>query len=254
MSAGAAGAPAIRLVTFDLDDTLWSTDGVIRRAEAKMWQWLRSRGVELPLPDGAEIATIRDAVLADNRDVAHDISRLRELMVRTMLERGGYAPAPAAALAAAAFAEFLNWRHRVEFFPDALPVLERLRRNYMLAALTNGNADYRRLGLERYFAFGYCAADVGAGKPHPAMFERALAHANVAPAQAVHVGDHPVNDVQGAAAVGMATVQVDLAAPDAAPQGWFDRSPCPADTVGTCSRTATVTSLRDLPRVIAAFG
>lgn len=248
------GAHAIRLVTFDLDDTLWGINGVIRRAEAKMWQWLRSRGVELPLPDAAEIATIRDAVLADHPGVAHDISRLRELMVRTLLKRGGYAPQQAAALAAAAFAEFLNWRHRVEFFPDALRVLERLRRSYMLAALTNGNADYRRLGLDRYFAFGYCAADVGAGKPHPAMFERALAHANVAPTQAVHVGDHPVNDVQGAAAIGMATVQVNLVEPDAAPKSWFDRSPRRADALGTRSPTATVANLRDLPQVIAALG
>lgn len=254
MSAPPAGGRAIRLVTFDLDDTLWGTDGVIRRAETKMWQWLRSRGVELPLPDPAEVAAIRGAVLADNPAVAHDISRLRELMVRTMLERGGYAPQEATSLAAGAFAEFLDWRHRVEFFPDALTVLEQLRRNYLLAALTNGNADYRRLGLDRYFAFGYCAADVGAGKPHPAMFERALARANVAPTQAVHVGDHPVNDVQGATAVGMATIQVDLVVPDAAPQGWLDRSRCPADALDSLPRTARVTNLRDLPQAIAALG
>ena len=254
MSAPPAGGCAIRLVTFDLDDTLWGTDGVIRRAETKMWQWLRSRGVELPLPDPAEVAAIRGAVLADNPAAAHDISRLRELMVRTMLEWGGYAPQEATALAAGAFAEFLDWRHRVEFFPDALTVLEQLRRNYLLAALTNGNADYRRLGLDRYFAFGYCAADVGAGKPHPAMFERALARANVAPTQAVHVGDHPVNDVQGATAVGMATIQVDLVVPDAAPQGWLDRSRGPADALDTLPRTATVTNLRDLPQAIAALG
>ena len=142
----------------------------------------------------------------------------------------------------------------MEFFPDALTVLEQLRRNYLLAALTNGNADYRRLGLDRYFAFGYCAADVGAGKPHPAMFERALARANVAPTQAVHVGDHPVNDVQGATAVGMATIQVDLVVPDAAPQGWLDRSRGPADALDTLPRTATVTNLRDLPQAIAALG
>ena len=253
MSAPPAGGRAIRLVTFDLDDTLWGTDGVIRRAETKMWQWLRSRGVELPLPDPAEVAAIRGAVLADNPAVAHDISRLRELMVRTMLERGGYAPQEATSLAAGAFAEFLDWRHRVEFFPDALTVLEQLRRNYLLAALTNGNADYRRLGLDRYFAFGYCAADVGAGKPHPAMFERALARANVAPTQAVHVGDHPVNDVQGATAVGMATIQVDLVVPDA-PRGWLDRSRGPADALDSLPRTATVTNLRDLPQAIAALG
>lgn len=263
MSAAAAGAapegaaheartPRIRLVTFDLDDTLWRTDGVIRRAEAKMWEWLRLRGVETPPPDAATVATIRADVLAANPDVAHDISRLRELMVRAMLERGGHTPQKATALAAGAFAEFLDWRHRVEFFPHALAVLDKLHRHYTLAALTNGNADYRRLGLDRYFAFGYSAADVGASKPHPAMFERALARANVTPAQAVHVGDHPVDDIQGATAVGMATIQVAHATPPATPRSWLDRSQS-AGGHPTGAPAATVTTLRDLPNAIAAL-
>ena len=251
MKRGAA--PRMKLVTFDLDDTLWRTDGVIRRAEAKMWEWLRGRGVETPPPDAATIAKTRAEVLAANPDAEHDISRLRELMVRAMLQRAGHAPEDATALAAGAFAEFLHWRHRVEFFPHALAVLDQLRRRYTLAALTNGNADYRRLGLDRYFAFGYCAADVGVSKPHPAMFQRALARANVAPAQAVHVGDHPVDDVQGAIAAGMAAIQVAYAAPPTKPRSWLDASGGTRDQPGEAP-AATVTNLSDLPNAIAALG
>ena len=152
------------------------------------------------------------------------------------MERGGEAPNRAEALAQDALAEFLRWRHRVELFPDALPTLAKLKGRYTLAALTNGNADYRRLGLARCFAFGYCAADVGARKPAPAMFQRALARAGVAPEQAVHVGDHLVDDVQGARAAGMATV-------------WLNRrqADAPADA------DATVTSLAELPAALAAM-
>ena len=39
-SVTAAGERGIRLVTFDLDDTLWRIEGVIQRAEAKMREWL----------------------------------------------------------------------------------------------------------------------------------------------------------------------------------------------------------------------
>lgn len=250
MNAAPTGACPIRLVTFDLDDTLWRTDGVIRRAEAKMWAWLRANGVVTPPPDAAAVAKTRAEVLAANPDAAHDISRLRELMVCAMLEGAGHTAEEAAALAAGAFAEFLDWRHRVEFFPHALAVLETLRQNYTLAALTNGNADYRRLGLDRYFVFGYCAADVGASKPHPAMFERALARANVAPAQAVHVGDHPLDDVQGATAVGMAAIQVTYGTPPAKPRSWLDASGGTRDQPGGAP-AAIVSDLRDLPRTIA---
>ena len=102
-----------------------------------------------------------------------------------------------------------------------------------LGALTT-HADFQRLGLDRFFSFGYCAADVGARKPHPAMFEQALAHAGVAPHEAVHVGDHPVDDVRGAAGAGMASVWLNLASV--------------AEDPGA---TATVHHLADVPQAIA---
>ena len=227
----------IRLVTFDLDNTLWSVDGVIRLAESKTGEWLAERAPEYAGLMPEQRQDIRARVLKANPDVIHDISLLRELVVRESLAVCGYTAAEAAELAAGAFAEFLDWRHRVEFFNGALEVLDELSSTYTLAALTNGNADYRRLGLARFFSFGYCAADVGASKPHTAMFERAIAHADVAAGEAVHVGDHVVDDVQGATAAGMATIWVNLAQ---------SAEPVPA--------TATVTNLDELPAAIARLG
>ena len=247
---------AIRLVTFDLDNTLWGMDGVIRRAEAKMDEWLAERAANFRRPRTSELRAIHDAVLAAHPGIEHDISRRRELMVRAMLERSGCSPGVAAELAAGAFAVFLDWRHRVELFPETLDVLQRLGRDYVLAALTNGNADYRRVGLARHFAFGYSAGEVGAQKPAPTMFRRALARANVQPAQAVHVGDHPVDDIEGARNVGMATIWVRLAEQQTAsfPAGWLAGArPSPAKT-GSCAPTATVTTLGDVPAAVAALG
>jgi putative hydrolase of the HAD superfamily len=50
------------------------------------------------------------------------------------------------------------------------------------------------------------SAEVGAPKPDPRVFERALAIAGVAPAEALHVGDTVDNDVEGAAAAGVRAV------------------------------------------------
>ncbi len=58
-------------------------------------------------------------------------------------------------LAAEAFQLFLAERHKVSFFDDALDVLERLALRHTLGALTNGNADIARLGLDRFFRFAF---------------------------------------------------------------------------------------------------
>lgn len=225
----------IRLVTFDLDNTLWPLTGVIERATVATDDWLANRVPAYRKLPSDEAAALHAAVVADDPALEHDITALRVAMLRRTLERCGE-PKRAHALAQDAVAEFLRWRHRVELFPDALPALAKLKGKYTLAALTNGNADYRRLGLARYFAFGYCAADVGGRKPQPAMFQRALAHAGVAAAEAVHVGDHLVDDVQGAREAGMATV-------------WLNRRRAdePADA------DVTVTSLAELPAALAAM-
>lgn len=226
----------IRLVTFDLDDTLWDLSGVIERAVAATDSWLACRVPAFSQVPRAQVAALHQAALQANPALAHDVSALRLAVLRSTLDYCGEAPAQAARLAEGALAEFLDWRHRVTFFPDALTVLAALGQRYTLAALTNGNADYARLGLDRYFAFGYCAADVGASKPDPAMFKCALTHAGVAAAEAVHVGDHAIHDVQGAQAAGMAAV-------------WLDRQRS-GEAAGA---TATATSLADLPATLAAL-
>ena len=251
---GRARRRAVRLITFDLDDTLWSMEGVLRRAEAEMLAWLRRRAPELRVLDAAEQRSLSAEVAAACPRAAYDISLRRELMVRSLLEQSGYRREVAAPLAAGAFAVFLDWRHKVKFLPQARDTLERLRGGYILAALTNGNAEYRRLGLGRYFTFGYNAAEVGAEKPAPAMFERALARAEVRPSEAVHVGDHPVHDIQGAAAVGMATIWARTVTPSEPPGGWLTAPPPAEDVIGACAPNAVITRLADLPAAVAALG
>jgi putative hydrolase of the HAD superfamily len=50
------------------------------------------------------------------------------------------------------------------------------------------------------------SAEVGAAKPSPRVFERALGIAGVEPGEALHVGDKVDNDIEGAAAAGIRAV------------------------------------------------
>ncbi|MBN1965124.1 MAG: HAD family hydrolase [Anaerolineae bacterium] len=64
-------------------------------------------------------------------------------------------------------------------------------------------ADLAQHGLLPYLEVAFFSADVAAWKPHARIFELALAALDLAPEEAVYVGDHPFFDVYGAQQVGM---------------------------------------------------
>ncbi|MGM0578107.1 MAG: HAD-IA family hydrolase [Myxococcota bacterium] len=99
-------------------------------------------------------------------------------------------------------------------YPDTRPALESLRAEGVRLGVAS-NFD-RRLpavleatGLAGFFDGVTLPADAGAGKPDPALFERALALHGVRADEAWHVGDHAELDVAGAEAAGLTGVLVD---------------------------------------------
>jgi putative hydrolase of the HAD superfamily len=65
-----------------------------------------------------------------------------------------------------------------------------------------------RYGLLAYFKHTTFSDEVGVRKPDPAIFALTLAALGAVPAAALHVGDHPVLDVEGARAAGMRVIHV----------------------------------------------
>ena len=61
-------------------------------------------------------------------------------------------------------------------------------------------------GLLSYFTVLTYSDEIGYRKPHPQIFQETLRRAGSDPAQSVHVGDNPVDDVAGAKAVGMRAI------------------------------------------------
>ncbi|MCZ6658422.1 MAG: HAD family hydrolase [Gammaproteobacteria bacterium] len=200
--------PRIRVITFDLDNTLWDVRTVIGNAEHRMRAWLAEHVPEVIelYEDGAVIQQIRDELISEQPAVVHDLSTLREEVVFRAVRRCGRNENAARQLAQGAFCEFFEARHEVEYFDGALEALAALSKRYTLGSLTNGNADAKKLRLDRFFSFNFTAAGVGIGKPAPDMFQAALRHNGVSADAAVHIGDHPVDDIQAAQNVGMHTV------------------------------------------------
>jgi putative hydrolase of the HAD superfamily len=201
-------APArLRLITFDLDDTLWEVRPVLERAEAEVAEWLSRHCPEVTARfDSLALARRRQALLRQRPELAHHISALRREGLREALLECGYAAAEAARLADAAFEVFIVARHAVEPFVEVERCLETLEQRYTLGVLTNGNADVFRLPLGRFFRFAIRAESLGTSKPDVRAFEAALAAAGVRADEALHVGDHPEHDVAGARRAGFDAV------------------------------------------------
>jgi putative hydrolase of the HAD superfamily len=93
-------------------------------------------------------------------------------------------------------------------YPDVLPALAELRdHGVTLVIASNWDCSLpdwlMPTGITELVDGVVTSAEVGAPKPDPRVFERALAIAGVAPAKALHVGDKVDNDIEGAAAAGV---------------------------------------------------
>jgi putative hydrolase of the HAD superfamily len=197
----------ISVITFDLDNTLWDVEPTLIRAEQVQQDWLlQHRPGAAEAYDHQALWEFKKSVWKRHPHLLHHVSQMRIQMLYELQVAAGYAEDDARTGAKQAFAAFLQERHKVVLYEEALAVLQRLARHYTLGALTNGNADIYKTDAGEYFDFAFLAEDIGASKPHPDMFHAALERAGIAAENIIHVGDNPEHDIQGARDVGMRTV------------------------------------------------
>nr|WP_218944598.1 HAD family hydrolase [Acinetobacter sp. YH12208] len=105
--------------------------------------------------------------------------------------------------------------------PDAKQVLEQLKsQGYQLAIVSNGGHDtrlntIRGLGIADYFEEIISSGLVGFSKPQPEIFQITAQRLGVLPEHCLYIGDHPVNDIQGAKNAGMHALWMQGFHPDA---------------------------------------
>jgi putative hydrolase of the HAD superfamily len=79
--------------------------------------------------------------------------------------------------------------------------------------------DLEQMGIAERIDVAVFSSEVGKRKPHPEIFETALAALEVAPERALFVGDRLYEDVRGAGELGMTTVQAVWFRADEHPDG-----------------------------------
>ncbi|MCF2937166.1 HAD family hydrolase [Paenibacillus alkaliterrae] len=70
-----------------------------------------------------------------------------------------------------------------------------------------------RLGIRELFDYILVSEEAGSKKPDPRIFEATLNAMQLQPDQCIYVGDHPVNDMEGAEKVGLSTVWIKVNQP-----------------------------------------
>lgn len=233
-------ASGSRAVLFDLDDTL-----TLRRACVTSFASIFASEFEARLERIA-------------------IEQLIPLLIE--IDQGGYNPRRGEELR-----ERLAWRdapsaalleeHWLRRFPDAVvpgpglyAVLGALAEaGLRLGVVTNGGARSQnrkidRLGLRERLQAVIVSEAVGCKKPDPKIFEIACRElGGLAAGDCWFVGDHPENDVRGAAAFGMTAVWITHGVDGHA---WPADAPKPAHRISALSELLPLLGLAALPEVV----
>jgi HAD superfamily hydrolase (TIGR01662 family) len=107
-----------------------------------------------------------------------------------------------------------GWLNSVHVGPDVVSTLEELRRRGLRLGIVSNAAYLPRLmkgqlaalGLAKYFTGVTFSSEIGLRKPHPAIYQDALAKIGAEPSRTVFVGDRVREDVQGPKSLGMRAV------------------------------------------------
>ena len=229
---------SIRVVLFDLDDTLFAhrkavDDGIVAHltasglpSEDAVVSWHELEEQHYPRYLTGEVGFFEQ----------------RRIRSRALAEPLGVS-LPTDHLADAWYdAYFLHYRDAWSLHDDALACLDALdARGLRIGLITNGDLGFQtekldRVALAARIEIVVASGELGVAKPDPAIFLHACSLFGVAPSEAMYVGDRLQTDAIGAASAGLAGV-------------WLNRSgvtTAEEDAAVAASGVRVVTSLAGL--------
>lgn len=226
-------------VVFDVDFTLIHPGPVFRGEGYQSFSKRHQIEVDPRRFDSAVASAA--SLLDDSEGLPYD----HELFVaytRHIIEEMGGRSAPEPALDACAREIYAEWArsHHFELYDDVEPSLRMLTdAGIKIGLISNSHRPLdefqSHFELRHFIAAAVSSAEHGYMKPHPSIFLAALADLDVAPRDAVMVGDSVRHDVEGALNIGMRAI-------------WLHRGDNAAPTYSSIHDTAVpvIRSLREL--------
>lgn len=197
-----------KAVFFDLDNTLTHRALTIARYSAVFHSAFRKQLIEKNaddiesiiaredsggyLPQNSPFSSIRDAV---SQTLASKLRWIEPQEPQTVLEH------------------WLNHFHSAAVpMPGANKLIDELMKHGIAIGVISNGAEWSRnqtldaLSLSKQIRVMLCSEKFGESKPSPAIFHAGANLLNLHPEQCWYVGDHPVNDYQGARDAGMKAI------------------------------------------------
>jgi HAD superfamily hydrolase (TIGR01662 family) len=236
--------PRVQGVIFDVDFTL-IYPGPVFRGEG--YQAFSKRHQIDVNPARFESAVASAASLLDDSEGSPYDHELFVAYTRHIIEMmGGRETGSDAALDACAREIYAEWArsHHFELYDDVAQTLQALTEaGVKIALISNSHRPLdefqSHFELRHFISTAVSSADHGYMKPHPSIFLSALAGLDVAPRNAVMVGDSLRHDIEGALNIGMQAV-------------WLHRGDNAAPTYTSVRDTSVpiIRSLRELPDLV----
>ena len=106
------------------------------------------------------------------------------------------------------FAEAGVW----ELYPEVPDLLQKLAPRFQLAVISNFDGRLRfilqHLGISTFFSNVFISSELGADKPDPEIYRRAVSLMKLHPNEVLHVGDDPQRDRDAATAAGLSVFRL----------------------------------------------
>lgn len=141
----------------------------------------------------------------------------REKWYAQLIDMWHWSDAPSPKVLAQHYDNTFGYHNAV--FADSYVLLKTLKeKGYIVGVITNGpsylqNHKMDESGLRPYCDIVTVSGDVGIHKPDPRLFIYVADKIGLKPEECTYVGDHPINDIQGALDAGMKAIRMNY--------GWF---------------------------------
>ena len=201
----------IKLISFDLDNTLYDNQPVIALADQRSEEYLSQEFKKQNKKfNYSKLKLIKkELLLLQQKDVDkfkyENLSKLRKDALLIFCDE----LKQQTSIAQKAFDIFLSFRSKVEIEAEIKELLIRLSNKCQLVSVTNGNCDAKKLSIGELFVKNYSPSEGYRAKPHPQMLNQIFVDFKLKPEQVLHIGDRDDSDGLAAKKAGCFYYQFD---------------------------------------------